>query len=204
MGTCNVPTSAHRLHAMPVAAAAVLGYFAGTLPSADIASTLKARAARSARIDLRQQGTGNPGGLNAAKVLGTRWGLAVMATDFAKGTLASWGAVSPVTRAPISRARVRARWPATACRCGAGSAEAKAWPRAQARRSFAFLPTRQSTRPSRRHSSGCPAETRTSPSSRRRRRSRSLPSSGGASVCPTLGVRDRHGGCQRTPHQQAR
>lgn len=77
-----------KLSLRAAAAAGLVGYVAGTLPSADIASALKARAAGSARVDLRQQGTGNPGGLNAAKVLGTRWGLAVMASDFAKGTLA--------------------------------------------------------------------------------------------------------------------
>jgi glycerol-3-phosphate acyltransferase PlsY len=77
-----------RNHANALAAVAILGYLAGTLPSADIASRLNARVAGSAHRDLRVHGTGNPGGLNAAKVLGTRWGAAVMAADFAKGALA--------------------------------------------------------------------------------------------------------------------
>ncbi len=52
----------------------------GAFPSADLA----ARAA-GGRIDLRSSGSGNPGAANAAGVLGTRWGLAVMAADIAKG-----------------------------------------------------------------------------------------------------------------------
>ena len=36
-------------------------------------------------IDLREAGTKNPGALNAAKVLGTKWGLAVLAGDVAEG-----------------------------------------------------------------------------------------------------------------------
>ncbi len=42
-------------------------------------------------LDLRHHGTGNPGGLNAANVLGARWGAAVMVADFLKGALASIG-----------------------------------------------------------------------------------------------------------------
>ena len=73
---------------MPVlrtAAAAALGYFAGTIPSADLA----ARAASGGRIDIRASGTGNPGAANAIKVLGPRWGYAVMAADIAKAAAAS-------------------------------------------------------------------------------------------------------------------
>lgn len=66
-----------------VAAAAGVGYLAGTFPSADLASRLAARG-----TDLRAEGSGNPGALNAAAVLGRRWGLAVLAADMAKGTLA--------------------------------------------------------------------------------------------------------------------
>ncbi|MBA3287807.1 MAG: hypothetical protein H0U21_07255, partial [Acidimicrobiia bacterium] len=45
-----------------LATAAVAGYLAGTLPSADIAS----RLATGGRIDLRVAGSANPGALNAA------------------------------------------------------------------------------------------------------------------------------------------
>ncbi|MFP5322369.1 MAG: glycerol-3-phosphate acyltransferase [Acidimicrobiia bacterium] len=68
-----------------IAAAAALGYVAGLLPSADLA----ARAASGGQVDLRVAGTGNPGGANAAVVLGRRWGYAVMAGDIAKGFVAS-------------------------------------------------------------------------------------------------------------------
>lgn len=61
------------------------GYLAGTIPSADIAS----RLLTGGRVNLRQSGSGNPGGLNAAMILGTRAGLAVMAADIGKGAMAS-------------------------------------------------------------------------------------------------------------------
>lgn len=67
------------------AAAAVLGYFAGTVPSADLA----ARAASGGTIDIRTSGTGNPGAANAIKVLGPKWGYAVLAADVTKAALAS-------------------------------------------------------------------------------------------------------------------
>lgn len=63
---------------------ALLGYLAGTIPSADIAT----RLARTGVNDLRTSGSGNPGAANAAAVLGRRWGLAVLIADIAKGTAA--------------------------------------------------------------------------------------------------------------------
>ena len=60
-------------------AAAVLGYLAGTVPSADAAVRLAGGA------DLRAIGSGNPGAANAIAVLGPRWGYGVMAADIAKG-----------------------------------------------------------------------------------------------------------------------
>lgn len=66
-----------------LAAAGVLGYLLGSIPSADLA----ARAAGGA-IDLRSVGSRNPGALNAAQALGRRWGLAVLAADVAKGAAA--------------------------------------------------------------------------------------------------------------------
>ena len=65
--------------------AAATGYLAGTLPSAD----LVARAATGGEVDLRASGTGNPGAANASKVLGARWGSAVMAADILKAAAAS-------------------------------------------------------------------------------------------------------------------
>ncbi len=67
----------------PILATAV-GYLAGTIPSADIAT----RLARSDTTDLRAAGSGNPGALNTATILGPRWGLAVLASDMAKGAAA--------------------------------------------------------------------------------------------------------------------
>ena len=68
------------------AAAALIGYLLGTVPSADIAS----RAASGGRIDLRVAGSGNPGALNAINQLGTGWGVTVLLADVAKGSLAAW------------------------------------------------------------------------------------------------------------------
>ena len=67
-----------------VPAAAFVGYLFGTIPSADIATHL----ARTEVSDLRSAGSGNPGATNAAAVLGTRWGIAVLIGDMAKGALA--------------------------------------------------------------------------------------------------------------------
>ncbi len=64
--------------------AVAVGYLTGSIPSADIAS----RFATRGRVDLRETGSHNPGALNAAQVLGRRWGLAVLAADVAKGALA--------------------------------------------------------------------------------------------------------------------
>ena len=59
-------------------------YVIGTLPSADLAATAAAR-----NVDLRAQGSGNPGSRNVAELLGSRWGAAVMAADIAKGAAAT-------------------------------------------------------------------------------------------------------------------
>lgn len=67
-----------------LAVAAAVGYAAGLVPSASLA----ARAASGGTVDLRTTGTGNPGGANAAAVLGRRWGYGVMAADIAKGVVA--------------------------------------------------------------------------------------------------------------------
>jgi len=64
-----------------LAAAAAAGYVVGTTPSADLAS----RIATGGAVDLRRAGTGNPGAVNAAALLGRKWGYAVLAADTAKG-----------------------------------------------------------------------------------------------------------------------
>ena len=63
----------------------LIGYLVGTFPTAD----LVARRASGGSIDLRQSGTGNPGGANALKVLGNKAGAAVIVGDVAKGAAAS-------------------------------------------------------------------------------------------------------------------
>ena len=64
--------------------AAAGGYLLGTLPS----SGLAARLATGGAVDLRSSGSGNPGGMNAQRLLGRRIGAVVIAADIAKGVAA--------------------------------------------------------------------------------------------------------------------
>jgi acyl phosphate:glycerol-3-phosphate acyltransferase len=66
------------------ALAAVVGYLLGTIPSAGVVAWLASRG----QINLREAGSGNPGAINAIKMLGTRWGLVVLVADIAKGLAA--------------------------------------------------------------------------------------------------------------------
>jgi glycerol-3-phosphate acyltransferase PlsY len=70
--------------------AGVVGYVLGTFPSADLATRLATRGA----VDLRSAGSGNPGATNAAKVLGTAWGLGVLMADVAKGVVAGFAGMA--------------------------------------------------------------------------------------------------------------
>jgi acyl-phosphate glycerol 3-phosphate acyltransferase len=72
----------HRI--LRLLSAALGGYLLGTAPSADVAG----RLATGGPVDLRSRGSGNPGGVNAKRVLGRRVGHAVMAADIAKGIAA--------------------------------------------------------------------------------------------------------------------
>jgi acyl phosphate:glycerol-3-phosphate acyltransferase len=63
-------------------AAAAVGYLLGTIPSAGVVAWLATRG----EINLREAGSGNPGAINAIKMLGARWGLVVLAADIAKGS----------------------------------------------------------------------------------------------------------------------
>ncbi len=67
-------------------AAGILGYLAGSFPTADLVSKYATR--RSGGVGLRAAGSGNPGAVNAATVLGRKWGLAVLAGDMIKGIVA--------------------------------------------------------------------------------------------------------------------
>jgi len=69
--------------------AACLGYLVGSFPTADIVTRYASRRNGERAVDLRAAGTGNPGSLNAAKLLGWKWGAIVLAGDVMKGALAS-------------------------------------------------------------------------------------------------------------------
>jgi len=64
--------------------AAAAGYLVGTNPSAAIVARLKTGGS----LDLRSAGSGNPGGLNALRLLGRRAGAAVVVADIGKGIAA--------------------------------------------------------------------------------------------------------------------
>lgn len=65
-------------------AAAVVGYLVGTFPTADLVTRLATRG----RVDIRAVGSGNPGGLNAMKAVGAKWGAVVIVVDIVKGVVA--------------------------------------------------------------------------------------------------------------------
>lgn len=77
-----------RRSALSLLFAALVGYFAGTFPTADIVARY-ATEGHSDAVDLREAGTRNPGALNAAKVLGWKWGAIILAGDVMKGALAA-------------------------------------------------------------------------------------------------------------------
>ena len=62
--------------------ALLIGYFLGSLPTADIVG-------RSRGLDLRSAGSGNPGAANTLRVGGRRAALAVLAFDVIKGAAAA-------------------------------------------------------------------------------------------------------------------
>jgi len=70
--------------ALVVVGAAAVGYLIGTFPTAVLVTRLVTRG----KVDIRAAGSGNPGGLNTAQVVGKGWGAAVMVIDAAKGFVA--------------------------------------------------------------------------------------------------------------------
>jgi glycerol-3-phosphate acyltransferase PlsY len=64
--------------------ASAVGYALGNVASASVAQRLA-----GGDHDLTDEGTGNPGGANAANVLGREWGAAVTIADIAKATIAA-------------------------------------------------------------------------------------------------------------------
>src|SRR5215213_11954344 len=73
---------------------ALIGYVIGMFPSADLVARLASGGPDQAAVDLRAAGSGNPGGLNAARVLGKKWGLLVIVMDAAKGALAGFAGLA--------------------------------------------------------------------------------------------------------------
>ena len=60
-----------------------LAYAAGCVSFAGL-------VARAHGVDIRSQGSGNPGATNVGRVLGSRWGRIVLALDILKGLLPVW------------------------------------------------------------------------------------------------------------------
>ena len=63
--------------------AALAGYLVGTAPTADLVTKLA-----GSQVDLRRDGTGNPGAANTAALLGPKFGFVVLIGDIAKGAVA--------------------------------------------------------------------------------------------------------------------
>ena len=64
----------------------LVGYLIGTFPSADLVTRVVSRGS----VDIRQSGSGNPGGLNTMRVLGKGWGALVIFLDALKGVIAGF------------------------------------------------------------------------------------------------------------------
>jgi acyl phosphate:glycerol-3-phosphate acyltransferase len=79
------------------ALAIAIAYLLGSIPFAFVAG-------RARGVDLRTVGSGNLGAANVFRALGSRWGIAVMAADIAKGTAAVL----------VARALTDDPWPAVA------------------------------------------------------------------------------------------
>lgn len=66
-------------------AAVVVGYLLGTIPNAVLVTRLATRG----RVDIRETGSGNPGGFNTIRSVGKVWGAAVILLDGGKAVLAA-------------------------------------------------------------------------------------------------------------------
>ncbi len=69
-------------------AAGLLGYLAGSFPTADLVAKYVKGRNGGAGDDLREAGSGNPGAVNVGKLLGRNWGIIVLAGDMIKGAAA--------------------------------------------------------------------------------------------------------------------
>ena len=80
--------------AATVVAATAVGYLLGTFPTAVLITRLATRGS----VDIRDSGSGNPGGLNTAHVVGRVWGGVVIILDAGKGLfggLLGWAIAGP-------------------------------------------------------------------------------------------------------------
>ena len=119
---------------------AVVGYLLGTIPSAGVVAWVATRG----EINLREAGSGNPGAINAIKMLGTRWGVVVLVADIVKGTAA--GLLGLLIAGDPARTQPPPRPSrATSSRCGAAFGAGRAWRRRPARASLCSRPTSRST-----------------------------------------------------------
>jgi glycerol-3-phosphate acyltransferase PlsY len=68
-----------------IALAIIAGYLLGTIPFAIIVSRVVTRG----RVDIRQTGSGNPGGFNTIREVGRLWGAVVIVLDGGKALVAA-------------------------------------------------------------------------------------------------------------------
>lgn len=78
---------------LALAALVPAAYLIGTFPSALM-------VARAKGVDITSAGSGNPGASNVARVLGTKWGLAVFVLDALKGALPALFALTVLDSRP--------------------------------------------------------------------------------------------------------
>lgn len=72
------------MDALGFVAAVVVGYLLGTVPFA----VLVTRVATRGRVDIREAGSGNPGGFNTFREVGKAWGVVVVLLDGGKAMVA--------------------------------------------------------------------------------------------------------------------
>jgi acyl phosphate:glycerol-3-phosphate acyltransferase len=68
---------------LPVVLLAPLAWLLGTFPSAQLAARI------AGGRDVTREGSGNPGASNVGRLIGWKWGVAVLVADFAKGAIAA-------------------------------------------------------------------------------------------------------------------
>ncbi|MFA5884738.1 MAG: glycerol-3-phosphate acyltransferase [Acidimicrobiia bacterium] len=72
------------MNAVAFALVVVLGYLLGTIPFAMLVTSVATRG----RVDIRETGSGNPGGFNTFREIGKGWGIVVVLLDGGKAMFA--------------------------------------------------------------------------------------------------------------------